>query len=233
MNYYFDCLSMKKILCIVAHPDDEVLGIGGTLIKHVSFGDSVNIIILSEGEASKSIKTERNSGRISNAESCSKVIGSNLYKVFDFPDQKLDTVSHLEIVKKLEKSVEKLKPDIIYTHHPADINTDHQITAHTTLVAARPISYHKIMPEIRCFETPSSTEQAPNITPFIFKPNFYVCIDDFWKKKLLALDTYSKELKDPPHPRSIKAIEALAIKRGTEVGVKKAEAFCILRRVWK
>ncbi|OUX15628.1 MAG: hypothetical protein CBE11_03930 [Rickettsiales bacterium TMED251] len=174
---------MKKILCIVAHPDDEVLGIGGTLIKHVAYGDSVDIIILSEGETSKSVKIERNSRRLSNAKSCSDIIGSNLYKIFNFPDQQLDKISQLKIVKKLENCLEKLKPDIIYTHHPADINSDHQITAHTTLVAARPISYHKVMPEIRCFETPSSTEQAPNVEPYVFKPNFYVCIEKVWKKK--------------------------------------------------
>ena len=224
---------MKKILCIVAHPDDEVLGIGGTLIKHVAYGDSVDIIILSEGETSKSVKIERNSRRLSNAKSCSDIIGSNLYKIFNFPDQQLDKISQLKIVKKLENCLEKLKPDIIYTHHPADINSDHQITAHTTLVAARPISYHKVMPEIRCFETPSSTEQAPNVEPYVFKPNFYVCIEKVWKKKIEAINAYSKEIKKYPHPRSIKSIESLAIKRGSEVNLKKAEAFYIVRKVWK
>tara|TARA_X000000950_G_scaffold142400_1_gene176551 strand:+ start:48 stop:722 length:675 start_codon:yes stop_codon:yes gene_type:complete len=224
---------MKKILCIVAHPDDEVLGIGGTLIKHVAYGDSVDIIILSEGETSKSVKIERNSRRLSNAKSCSDIIGSNLYKIFNFPDQQLDKISQLKIVKKLENCLEKLKPDIIYTHHPADINSDHQITAHTTLVAARPISYHKVMPEIRCFETPSSTEQAPNVEPYVFKPNFYVCIEKVWKKKIEAINAYSKEIKKYPHPRSIKSIESLAIKRGSEVNLKKAEAFYIIRKVWK
>ena len=224
---------MKKILCIVAHPDDEVLGIGGTLIKHVAYGDSVDIIILSEGETSKSVKIERNSRRLSNAKSCSDIIGSNLYKIFNFPDQQLDKISQLKIVKKLENCLEKLKPDIIYTHHPADINSDHQITAHTTLVAARPRSYHKVMPEIRCFETPSSTEQAPNVEPYVFKPNFYVCIEKVWKKKIEAINAYSKEIKKYPHPRSIKSIESLAIKRGSEVNLKKAEAFYIIRKVWK
>ena len=224
---------MNKILCIVAHPDDEVLGIGGTLIKHVSYGDCVDIIILSEGEASKSKKIERNSKRITNAKSCCNIMGSNLYKIFDFPDQQLDKISQLKIVKKLENCLEKLKPDIIYTHHPADINSDHQITAHTTLVAARPISYHKVMPEIRCFETPSSTEQAPNVEPYVFKPNFYVCIEKVWKKKIEAINAYSKEIKKYPHPRSIKSIESLAIKRGSEVNLKKAEAFYIVRKVWK
>ena len=224
---------MRKILCIVAHPDDEVLGIGGTLIKHVSYGDRVDIIILSEGEASKSVKIERNAKRISNAKSCSNIIGSNLYKIFDFPDQQLDRISHLKIVKKIENCVEKLKPDIIYTHHPSDINSDHQITAHTTLVAVRPISYHKVVPEIRCFETPSSTDQAPSVEPYIFKPNFYVCIENVWKKKIEAINAYNREIKKYPHPRSIKSIESLAIKRGSEVNLKKAEAFYIVRKVWK
>ena len=222
----------KKVLCVVAHPDDEALGVGGTLIKHSKNKDKVDLIILSLGEGAKRIKADKNPKRIENALRWSKIAKINLYKVFNYPDQKLDTIPQLKIVKNLEKVIENLKPDIVYVHHPFDINKDHQIAAQSTLVALRPISYHKVKPEIRAFETPSSTDQAPNELPYIFRPNFYVDIQSEWNQKLLALKSYLKELKSFPHPRSIRSIEALAIKRGSEAGLKKAEAFSIIRKIW-
>ena len=157
----------------------------------------------------------------------------NLYALYDFPDQKLDNVPQLELVKKIEKAIEDIIPDIIYIHHPGDMNNDHQIAAQVTLAAVRPMSYHGISPEIRSFETPSSTDQAPNVDPYIFKPNFYVSIDNCWDEKINALKIYSSELKKHPHPRSLSAIKSLAIKRGAESGLKMAEAFHIIRKLWK
>ena len=222
----------KNILCIVAHPDDEALGAGGTLIKHATYGDTVNIVILSKGEDAKRRSQDKNAKRLENAKNWSEIAGVNLYKVFNFPDQQLDKIPQLKIVRNLETIIEKLKPDIVYIHHPYDMNRDHQIAAQTTLSALRPIAYHKVNPEIRAFETPSSTEQAPNTLPYIFKPNFYVDIQTVWKKKILALNAYVNELKPSPHPRSLNTIKALAIKRGSEAGLKKAEAFYIIRKVW-
>ncbi len=222
----------KTILCIVAHPDDEALGVGGTLIKHSRHCENVFLVILSLGEESKIKKSDKNSERLNNAREWSKLAGVSLYKVYNYPDQRLDSIPQLNIVKKLEKIIEGLKPDIVYIHHPNDINKDHQVAAQTTLVALRPITYHKVNPEIRCFETPSSTDQAPYEFPYFFKPNFFVNVQDVWKEKLVALKSYEKELKEFPHPRSLKAIEALATKRGAEAGLKKAEAFYILRKVW-
>ena len=144
---------------------------------------------------------------------------------------KEDVLSFMQTYQRVTQNMFKFAPK--YASIIFNLNSDHQITAHTTLVAVRPISYHKVMPEIRCFETPSSTEQAPNVDPYIFKPNFYVCIENVWKKKIEAVNAYSKEIKKYPHPRSIKSIESLAIKRGSEVNLKKAEAFYIIRKVWK
>ena len=219
----------KNILCIVAHPDDEALGIGGTLIKHSSSKDKVYIIILSEGEDSK--YKGKNSNRIKNAEQWAKFTDCKLYKTFNFPDQQLDKIPMLQIVQALELAIKKIKPNIIYTHHPGDINLDHQITAHATLTASRPISQHDIKSEIRAFETPSSTDQAPYIEPFIFKPNLYISLrDNIFKKKIASLKFYKKEFRKYPHPRSTEAISALAKKRGSEVGFKFAEAVTILRK---
>ena len=222
----------NKILCVVAHPDDEALGVGGTLIKHSKYNAKVFVVILSRGEEAKVKKKDINPKRLDNAKKWSKLAEVMLYKVFDYPDQQLDTIPQLQIVKKLEEIIAEIKPNIVYMHHPYDINSDHQIAAQTTLAALRPISFHQIKPEIRSFETPSSTDQGPNEMPYTFKPNFYVDIDLVWDQKLKALNAYHKELKKFPHPRSLKAIEALAIKRGTEAGLKKAEAFYIIRKIW-
>ena len=117
-------------------------------------------------------------------------------------------------------------------HHPFDINKDHQIAAQSTLVALRPISYHNVKPEIRAFETPSSTDQVPNELPYIFRPNFYVDIQLEWNQKLLALKSYVKELKSFPHPRSIRAIEALAIKECSKLGYKKLKHLILFEKIW-
>ena len=223
----------KNVLCIVAHPDDEVLGVGGTLIKHVENGDNVSILILSDGEDSKLIKKEKNINRVFNAQKCSELAGTKLLDVMNFPDQKFDTVPQIEIVTALEKKIKITKPEIVYTHFIYDINKDHQITAEATFVALRPISKFGLISEIRSFETPSSTDQNPKINNFNFAPNLYVNITNQWKKKAKCLSAYSKEMRKYPHPRSLKAIKSLASKRGAGCMQELAEAFYIMRKIEK
>ena len=222
----------NRVLCIVAHPDDEALGVGGTLIKHAEQGDEVYIIILSDGEASKIKKKEKNPSRNLNAKAWSAETGCMLHNIYNFPDQKLDSVPELDIVKLLERDIEKIKPKIVYTHFYQDLNKDHRVTANATFAAIRPISRHRVKAEIRTFETPSSSDQSPQIQSHIFTPNFYVDITNQWKLKENSLKNYKLEMKPFPHPRSLKTIKALAIKRGAESGLKMAEAFCITRKIW-
>jgi N-acetylglucosamine malate deacetylase 1 len=223
----------KSILCVIAHPDDEALGVGGTLIKHIEQGDAVNIVIFSLGEISKISKDINSSRRLKSAKDWSKRVGSKIYSILDFPDQKLDTVPKLEIIQILEKILKDLKPDILYTHHDGDINHDHQIVSHAILTALRPMNNLALKSEIRTFETVSSTEQSPYTERYVFKPNYYVSIEDVWEKKIKALEAYKNELGSFPHPRSLESLEALAIKRGIESGLSKAEAFCIIRKIWQ
>ena len=223
----------KNIVCVVAHPDDEVLGLGGTLIKHVNCGDKVFIVILSEGEASKNNKNKKNPYRKDNAKQCSEIMGTSIYRIFDYPDQQLDTIAILEIIKELEKIFIKIKPDIAYVHFPWDLNKDHQISSQASFTALRPMSNSNYLTEIRAFETPSSTDQSPQGGEYLFKPNLYVSIFNEWNDKIKAMKSYNKELENFPHPRSLKSIEALSIKRGMESGCKKAEAFMVLRKIWK
>ena len=219
----------NNIAVVVAHPDDEALGMAGTIIKHVNLKDNVFVIILSKGEDSKKNQKDKNKNRVKNAEKWCKFVGANLFSFYDFPDQRLDEVPELDIVKCLEKDFKKIKPDIVYIHHLGDINKDHTVSAKSALVALRPMGSKT--PEIRSFETPSSTDQAPYLNDFLFLPNLYISIDKYWRLKEESLNIYKKELHDAPHPRSIEAIKALAIKRGAESGFIMAEAFCIIRKL--
>ena len=219
----------NNIAVVVAHPDDEALGMAGTIIKHVNSKDSVFVIILSKGEDSKKNQKDKNKNRVKNAEKWCKFVGANLFSFYDFPDQRLDEVPELDIVKCLENDFKKIKPDIVYIHHLGDINKDHTVSAKCSLVALRPMGSKT--PEIRSFETPSSTDQAPYVNDFLFLPNLYISIDKYWHLKEESLNIYKKELNDAPHPRSIEAIKALAIKRGAESGFIMAEAFCIIRKL--
>ena len=221
----------NNIAVVVAHPDDEALGMAGTIIKHVDSKDNVFVIILSKGEDSKKDQKYKNKNREKNAEKWCKFVGANLFSFYDFPDQRLDEVPELDIVQCLEKDFDKINPDIVYIHHLGDLNKDHRVSAKAVLVALRPMGSKT--PEIRSFETPSSTDQAPNIANYLFSPNLYIEIDKYWDMKKKALKIYNKELGVFPHPRSLQSIEALAIKRGSESGLKKAEAFCVIRKIWQ
>lgn len=222
----------KKILCVVAHPDDEALGVGGTLIRHAQIGDQVEIIILSDGEGAKSENSAKDLERNNKAILWADRAGCIVRQHFDFPDQQLDTVPLIKIVKLLETEIENFKPDVIYTHHPGDMNSDHQIAAQCVLAAKRPMHSKGQLPDVFAFETPSSTDQAPYVAPFVFLPNHYVILDDLLDDKMSALNVYGNELGPPPHPRSIESIRALATKRGAECGALAAEAFVTLRSVW-
>ena len=222
---------VQNVACIVAHPDDELLGVGGTLLSHIARKDLVYVIILSDGEGAKRLKKEMNPERRIIAQKCADLSGYVLFKHYNFPDQKFDTLPRLDIIKCLEKDLSKIKPDIVYTHHPGDLNLDHQITAKSTLTVLRPMGVIKTCNSIFSFETPSSTDQVVQLNPFTFIPNHYINIQKYWKKKISLLKLYEKELKSNPHPRSIKSINALSIKRGAESGLKRAEAFSLIRKV--
>ena len=139
------------------------------------------------------------------------------------------TLSNPMSNRKLKSKIKSFNPDIVYIHHLGDLNKDHRITANAVLVALRPMGNKTA--EIRSFETPSSTDQAPNIANYLFSPNLYISIDKYWDMKKKSLKIYNKELGVFPHPRSMTSIKALGIKRGAESGFKMAEAFYIIRKL--
>ncbi len=226
----------NSILVIAAHPDDEILGCGGTIAKHINNGDIVNILIISEGETSRQENRDRSLSEdkldmLSNsAKNASNVLGVNNLELLNLPDNRLDSLDRLDIIKIIEKKVEKYLPNIIYTHHSGDLNIDHQLINEATITATRPMPGNKVQ-TILSFETVSSTEWQFSNKEKVFYPNWFVDISSFWDKKKQALQAYKSEMREWPHPRSIKALEYLNHWRGSQIGTEYAEAFYVLRHL--
>ena len=222
----------NKVLVVAAHPDDEILGLGGTLIKHVESGDQVFCLILGEGIMSRLDGKKSDVDKLhSDSLKAGKIIGFEKIYFSNFPDNSFDSVPLLSITQGVEKYFKLIKPDIIYTHNGNDLNIDHQLTFQAVLTASRPCNLD-YLEEIYTFETPSSTEWQSK-SPLVFSPNLYVNIENTIEKKLLALSKYRSEMRPYPHSRSIKGIKILAQYRGLETGLKYAEAFCLIRKISK
>ena len=222
------------ISVIVAHPDDEVLGCGGTIARHVEQGDIVNLLALSDGVSSRGNNSENS---IDIAERHSALLRSaqilNINKVvsLDYPDNQFDIVPRLDIIKSIEEFLGKNEYDIVYTHCGSDLNIDHRITYESVLTACRP-QPNKTINQIRTFETVSSTEWALH-SGSSFKPNLHIDISYFFDKKISALQAYITEMREAPHSRSFENISALAKYRGMSVGFKLAESFYVERYLIK
>ncbi len=226
---------MSNILVIAAHPDDELLGVGGTIRRHVDNGDIVDCIILGEGMTSRAQKREEwDKSTLDELKNqtlkAAEIIGYRNVCFSDFPDNRFDSVDLLDIIKEVDRYIQSFKPQIIYTHHYGDLNIDHRRTFEAVITATRP-GAECCVKEIYCFETPSSTEWNFMYGENVFKPNVYIGIDDTIDAKLRAMECYESEIRDYPHPRSIKALEIIAARWGTVVGKNYAEAFELIRRV--
>lgn len=227
---------MKKVIVIAAHPDDEVLGCGGTMARHVIQGDEVNSIILAEGITSRDLKRNRD---IHNEEfeilhkaalKANEILGVSKVQLLDFPDNRMDGLDLLDIVKKVEEIINEYKPDVIYTHHIGDVNVDHQQIHRAVLTAVRPIPGNHRVQDLLFFETASSTEWMTHGSAPSFQPDWYVNISETLDRKLKALEAYEYEMRDWPHARSIRALEHLSRWRGSNIGVEAAEAFMLGRK---
>ena len=232
-----------KILIIVAHPDDEILGMGGTILNHTKKGDDVTIVYLTTGIASRrssnynnspsyklskneSIKIKKQILELQNdAKNSSKILGVKKTIFFDYPDNELDTVPLLKIIKTIEEIVSSIMPDRIYTSHFADLNVDHRIVFEAILTACRPTGLP--VKEIICFEILSSTEWTFS---YDFKPNYFINIEKELASKIKAMKIYKNEIRKFPHPRSIENIKISAKRWGTVCGFNAAEAFQIIRK---
>jgi LmbE family N-acetylglucosaminyl deacetylase len=210
-----------RILIFAAHPDDEVLGMGGT-IKKLSRQNQVHLCVVSEGATAQYVDEKMIQIRKESCKKSSKILGITNIKFLDFPDMRLDTIPHLEMNKSLEQIISKIKPEMVFTTPNHDLNKDHQIVFDSTLIATRSTTSN--VKEILSYELPGAVK-----TPFLH--NRYVNISKEIKHKINAFKMYKSEIKNFPHPRSIKAIENLSIQRGIESGLKNAEAFQIIKSI--
>jgi LmbE family N-acetylglucosaminyl deacetylase len=226
----------KNIGVIAAHPDDEVLGCGGTIAKHVANGDDVYVLILAEGLTSREVTRSREKHKDELAEltiaaqKANKILGSKQVTLLDFPDNRMDGVELLDVIKPIEKFIETYNCERIYSHHHSDVNIDHQVIHQAVLTACRSVPGQSVK-ELLCFEVQSSTEWQANI-PGSFKPNWYEDISSFYKAKQKALEAYACEMRPWPHSRSYEALEHLAKWRGSNIGCNYAEAFELIRAIY-
>ena len=234
-----------KVLVIAAHPDDEVLGMGGTIKKLTQTGHNVKIVIMATGIVSRRSTNYKNSQTYDvnsktqktmkkqikqlqkDAIRSSKILGVQDIKFEDFPDNEMDIVSNLEITKKIEKIISDYKPDTIFTHSKYDINVDHRALYNATITATRPRKKSNVK-DVISFEVPSSTEWD---FPSQFSPNIFVDISNELSTKLKALKQYKTEIEKFPHPRSLESIEIISKRWGTVSGFNAAEAFCLVRQL--
>lgn len=224
-----------RILVVAAHADDEVLGAGGTLYSAIRTGASVHVLIMSTGSLSRDIdeanRATLKERRIHSATAVATTMGWTL-SLCDFPDNAFDTIRSLDITKSIEATIIDFKPDVIMTHYPGDISRDHQIVSSSVVAASRPTGDDVNTPAILYFEVASSTNWNFGIPENKFQPNFWVKLDDdSLQSKLKAIQEYSDELREWPHPRSIESLTVQAKYRGAEIGEKISEAFIIARQV--
>lgn len=226
---------MMEILVIAAHPDDEVLGCGGTIARMAQEGNHVYIAILGEGITSRYRQREQADAILlvklrEKTQRVGKLLGAKQVFTFDLPDNRFDTVPMLDIVKPIEDLIERIQPQIIYTHHGGDLNIDHRQIFCATLTAARPLPRCPVR-TIYTYEVPSSTEWAMGKFCPSFQPNVFMDIHGTIENKLQAMALYESEVRFYPHPRSPEALRAIATRWGSVSGCYAAEAFELVREV--
>jgi LmbE family N-acetylglucosaminyl deacetylase len=224
-----------KVLVIAAHPDDEVLGCGATAARLAGEQHEVHFAILGEGVTSRHAqRSDADARQLAElhrqAQAATAKLGAKSLVLHKLPDNRLDTVPLLEVVKLVEELVDRLKPDVIYTHHPGDLNVDHGVIHRAVLTATRPISGQSVR-EIYAFEIPSSTEWAFGSLQPTFRPNVFVDVAATLEAKIAAMACYETESREFPHPRSPEALRAVARHWGSVVGCDAAEAFELVRLV--
>lgn len=223
----------QSILVLAAHADDEALGCGGTMRRHVDDGDKVYVLFLTNGVGSRVEADDAAAKRRGKAmQNALGILGVAHYDCLDFPDNALDTVPLLDVVRAIDAFVNELpKIDILYTHHCGDLNIDHQITHRAVMTRFRPQPHDPGPSAILSFEVPSSTGWLGSGSNHPFLPNYFSNITTTLRRKQDALLAYAEEMRPWPHARSMEAIEHLARLRGSHVGCEAAEAFVVERMI--
>ena len=216
----------ERVLVLGAHPDDEVLGCGATLARHVREGDGVSVVAFTDGVGSRTDNATVVSARYVMFKAACNVLGVHCVATYQFDDNRMDSNALIDVVAKIERHVEAIRPTIVYTHWRSDLNVDHRVVHDATNVACRPMPGSTVK-RLLYFEVPCSTRWGQG-----FEPNYFVPVtDEDMRVKFDACDCYVEEMRQFPHPRSALGIEALSRVRGASVGVEAAEAFMIGRIV--
>jgi LmbE family N-acetylglucosaminyl deacetylase len=226
----------RTALVVAAHPDDEVLGCGGYMARMADEGWDVHVLILAEGATSRLPTRDRTtagaelSALYDSAQRAGEILGTRSVQLAAFADNRMDGVELLDVVKRIELDVERLRPQRVLTHHLGDLNIDHAVIHQAVATACRPLPGSSVM-ELLFFEVASSTEWRTAHSSRVFEPSHFVDISATLSRKLDALRAYQSEIRPFPHPRSIEAVEHLARWRGATVGRMAAEAFSVGRHI--
>jgi LmbE family N-acetylglucosaminyl deacetylase len=226
---------MDRILVIAAHPDDEVLGCGGTIARLAQEGHDVYIAILGEGATSRYAKRDDADQEIvkdlqTQSRAVAQLLGAKDLFMSGLPDNRFDTVPLLDIIKIIEDTIAKVKPDVVYTQHGGDLNVDHSTVFRATLTATRPVADCCVR-ELYAFEVASASEWAFQQFAPPFEPNVFMDVSSTLELKLKAMQVYEQEVRPFPHPRSPDALRAIAKRWGSVAGVMAAEAFQLVRSI--
>ncbi|HVC02279.1 MAG TPA: PIG-L deacetylase family protein [Steroidobacteraceae bacterium] len=227
----------KSIFVVAAHPDDEVLGCGGTIARYAHDGVRVNVAFISDGVSSREgvdsgsaeFRAAQEARRTAAYAACG-ILGANIVFFGAYSDNRLDSVPLLDVIKTVEALFAQHRPEIVFTHHAHDLNVDHRLVHQAVETACRPCAGGTVK-TAAFFEVPSSTEWRMPGNSTSFAPNWYVDISAWLDRKLRALEAYAVEVRDWPHPRSMRAVEYLARWRGATVGVDAAESYVIGRQI--
>lgn len=216
-----------NILVVAAHPDDEILGVGGTVRRHVLAGDRVRSWIACEG-ISMRYDHEHETRLEGHIRRAAEVLGVKEVVHGGLPDQRLDTLPRVDVITRVETQIRDFRPDVVYTHFGGDVNHDHGILFAAVQVATRPYAAPWVK-EVLAFETPSSTEWGAPAVQGVFVPEIYVDIGSTLDTKVEAFLCYEREVRPAPHPRSADSLRARARAWGSAVGVAAAEVFQVVR----
>jgi len=226
----------NSVLIVAAHPDDEVLGCGGSIARHADSGDKVHVLIVAEGATSRQTTRDRDDATdelliLANAsKQAASILGAESVELLDLPDNRLDSIDRLDIIKIIESRINTYKPECVYVHHIGDVNIDHRRLHEAVITACRPVPENTVK-RLISYEVVSSTEWQTPGSARTFQPNWFVNISDQLERKVKALEVYSSEMREWPHARSIESVLHLAHWRGAQVGIDAAEAFCLLRNI--
>ena len=233
-----ELLRNKRIIVVVAHPDDELLGLGATMHRLIKTANvQTHVVILGEGITSRTDNRDLEKWdkeliiHRKNIKNAQEIIGYHSVSIYNFPDNRFDSIALLDLIKVIEKEKEIFRPDVAFTHHGGDLNIDHRRTFEAVMTTSRPIQYETIK-SIITFETPSGTEWQASSDPRHFIPNlFFEVTEENLEAKIKGMESYEFEKRSFPHPRSHEALRIQAQRWGIAVGCQYAEAFCLVRGI--